>query len=319
MERFSINKKTIAWGVFLVIVASVLFFYFTLNKKSLSVLLNVDMFSIVKLFSLWMLYIFFDAFKFYLISHVGERSIDVKTAFETIVIGIFLAAITPFQVSGFPVQIYYLYKKGIRVGEAVSYLLLRGFITFLGILILALPYSYMLKDSFKGIMKGVYLYAIFVVSLVFLVYLLAIFAPRILRKFMKSKSYNDVTLLRKVLIDALIKKHKRKYLFYALFSTLISLLFLGVIPFVVQKVVGFDRFSLFESIGYQMIIISALLFSPMPGGSGVAETAGSFIFLKSMSEMYVLPFVVLWRFFTFYLSALFGALVFLKQGKELLR
>ncbi len=319
MEEFRINKKVIAWGVFLLISISVIFFYITLSKKGIKILLKTNPLILLVLFALWSGYILFDSVKFSLLSNIGEERISVKTAFETIVIGIFLAAITPFQMSGLPVQIYYLYRKNVKVGEATSYILLRGMVTFLGMLTFALPYSYVFRNTFKGIMKGIYLYALFVISLISIVYILVIFAPGVLKKVIKGRVNTEFMILRGVLLDALRKKDKRKYLLYAFLSTLVSLVFLGLIPYMVQIAVGIREFSLFESIGYQMIVSSSLLFSPTPGGSGLAETAGSFIFLGNMSDVYVFPFVVLWRFFTFYLSAAIGGIIFLKEGRKLLK
>ncbi len=319
MEHFRVNKKIIGWGIFILILIGIIFFYFTLSKKGLRVLIRVNPCYLFILFVLWFLYILFDSVKFSILSHIGENRISVKTAFETIVIGIFLAAITPFQMSGLPVQIYYLYRKNINVGEATSYILLRGMVTFTGILTLALPYSYIFRNTFQGIMRGIYLYAIFVISMISLVYLLVIFAPNILKKIIKGKSFEEFMILRLVLLNALEKRGKRRYLLYAFLSTLLSLAFLGLIPYMVQIAIGIRKFTLFESIGYQMIVVSSLLFSPTPGGSGIAETAGSFIFLGNLSSVYVFPFIVLWRFFTFYLSAIIGGLIFIREGKKLLK
>ena len=319
MEEFRINKKIVTWGIFLLILIGVIFFYITLSKKGIEILLKIDPAMLLVLFLLWFMYIFFDSLKFSLLSRIGQKRISIKTAFETIVIGIFLAAITPFQMSGLPVQIYYLYRKGVDVGEGTSYILLRGMVTFFGILTLALPYSYIFRNTFEGVMRGIYIYAVFVISLILLVYILVIFAPDIVRKFIKGKSYEEFMILRNVLLDALKKKVKRRYLFYAFLSTIISLVFLGTIPYAVQIATGMKKFSLFESIGYQMIVVSSLIFTPTPGGSGIAETAGSFVFLGNISDVYVLPFIVLWRFFTFYISAAIGGFIFLKEGRGLLK
>lgn len=319
MEEFNLNRKTISWGVFLLIIISVLFFYFTLSKKGLEILFSVKFEYLIILFLLWFLYILFDSIKFSLLSGVGEHRISVKTAFETISIGIFLAAITPFQMSGFPVQIYYLYKKKVNVGEGTSYLLLRGMVTFTGIVILAFPYAYILRNTFNGIMKGIYLYALFVVSSIFVLYLLVLFAPKFLKRYIKGKTYEEFMVLRTVFTTSIKDRNKRKYIIYAFLSTIISLVFLGIIPYVVQIATQVKRFTLFKSIGYEMIVLSSLFFTPTPGGSGIAEASASYIFLGNIKTEYVFPFIVLWRFFTFYLTAIIGGIVFIKEGRNLLK
>ena len=319
MENFKLNKRIIAGGVFLLIIITVGFFYLTLSKKGVYILFHIKLWYLFLLFILWFFYALFDSIKFSLLSYIGEHKISIKTAFETIAIGIFLAAITPFQLSGLPVQIYYLYRRGVKVGEGTSYLLLRGMVTFTGILVLALPYAYILKSTFEGVMKGIFLYAIFIISIITLLYLLLFFAPSLLRRFIKGKSYEELTILRKVFLDAVKDKEKRRYLFYAFLSTIISLIFLGSIPYVAQIATQLHKFTLLRSIGYEMIVLSSLFFTPTPGGSGIAETSASYIFMGNIKGDYIFPFVVLWRFFTFYITGIIGGFIFIKEGKNLLK
>ena len=314
-----LNRKLILYGLFLLIVSLAVFYVFTLKKESLHILFSIPYKDVVLLFVLWGLYILFDSLKLSLISNIGKHNMGISLSFKTIVIGIFLAAITPFQVSGLPVQIYYLTRFGVGAGEATSYLLLRGAVTFAGILTLALPFSYILRNTFTGVMKGIYMYALFVISFITVLYVLILFLPGTLKKIVKGKMFEEFMSLRKVLMDALSNGRGRIYLFYSFIATICSLFVLGLIPYFVQHAIGRHFFGFWQSIGYEMIAISSLLFTPTPGGSGLAEAAGSFIFLSGAKREYIFPFVVLWRFFTFYITAVFGAIVFLIETRKMLK
>lgn len=318
-DRIPLNKKLIVYGIFLLILSLGVFYLLTLKKDSLRILLAVPFKYMVVLSTLWGVYIFFDSLKLSLLSAIGKHRLNVFVSFKTIVIGIFLAAITPFQLSGLPVQVYYLTRFGVGAGEATSYLLLRGVVTFSGILIYAIPFSYILKDTFEGIMKGIYIYALFVIVVITLLYSVIFFLPEYLKKFVKGKTLNEFMMLREVLFDAMSHKRCRLYLCFAFLSTLVSLFVLGLIPYFVERAIGGNFFTVWQSIGYEMIAISSLLFTPTPGASGIAEAAGSFIFLSGAEDKYIFPFVVLWRFFTFYISAVAGGIMFLIESKRMLK
>jgi len=60
-------------------------------------------------------------------------------------------------------------------------------------------------------------------------------------------------------------------------------------------------------------------FTPTPGGSGVAEF-GSLYLLGAIAPVHIVgAFVVVWRFLTFYVSLLIGAVAFMLVLRDILK
>ena len=71
------------------------------------------------------------------------------------------------------------------------------------------------------------------------------------------------------------------------------------------------HFNLWEVYLIQLPLIYAVFSSPTPGGSGVGEVGAVAIFQGIIPTAILGLFVILWRFFSQYLGATIGGIVFL--------
>lgn len=74
------------------------------------------------------LYILSDGLKYYVIAKTATGKAKLKTSCKTALLGKFYDNITPSSTGGQPMQIYYLCKKGYKVGEATAIAITRFFV-----------------------------------------------------------------------------------------------------------------------------------------------------------------------------------------------
>jgi uncharacterized protein (TIRG00374 family) len=60
----------------------------------------------------------------------------------------------------------------------------------------------------------------------------------------------------------------------------------------------------------ELPLVYAIFTSPSPGGSGVGELGAAAIFQDLIAPSVIGLFVILWRFFSQYFSAILGGLIF---------
>ena len=297
---------------FIVLVALVIFLI-TFSKDTLIALRKINPVYFILLFMVWIVYVVFDGLKLkFLALSVEEENLDLFSAIKTIQIGIFLAAVVPFQVAGLPVQIYILSRRGISPGKGAAILTMRGIVTY-GVIVLAMVFA--LKNMWppeSNIIRGVIGYAVFVVAVVLVVYVVAILSPGIISKFTKNeKIIKEFKILRETFLT-FVKTSRKKELLLVLIFTVISFFALTTIPYLLAMALN-NTIPYSNSFAFQTKLQGSLVFTPTPGGSGIAETAAYFLFRNSIRKEILGIFVILWRFFTAYLTAIAGGIFLLRE------
>ncbi len=310
----------------------------TIDKRTWTALKHFHIGYLLLCFILWGGYISMDGFRVQILSSALGKRVSIKTAIAVITSGLFLAAVTPFQTGGLPVQLYILKKEDISIGKGSVILLFRGILELL-IFIFVVPLIFL---HYKGllttnIMNALirYLFIIYGVGLFLLILLLV--NPSILKKllyrfyfFLKRKQivktkrllrffrriFKEVQDFRKSL-RLYFSKQKSK-LFLAFLVTVISYICLFFIAPVMLIGLG-EKPPILETVYLQLVLKFLLFFVPTPGASGVSEAAFVSLF-KRVSPAHLLGiYVVLWRLFTFYIGAAIGGFVIvrmLQKGEE---
>lgn len=275
-------------------------------------------FIIISLF-LWTLYILFDSARLVVLSKVLELKLKFFFALKIITIGIFLAAITPFQLSGLPFQLYLLKKEGTPVGEGTALLVSRGITTYFFIILL-LPSSLLLIGASMGtLLKTLLTYIVIVLVLVVGFYILAIFKPDtvvkiIPKKWLKvrEKVREEILKLRDSFLLLLKGKHPILLGIAFLFSFLSLFSFLLMVYTIL---IGLGvKADPFISMAIQLVLQGTLIYTPTPGSIGVAEAAGFALFSIVCPKYLLGVFLIIWRFFTFYISAIVGGIFFTRES-----
>lgn len=320
--------------VFTIIVIGAL----TINKSTWVALIHFRIGYLLLCFTLWGFYISMDGFRVQILSSALGKRVSLKTALAVITSGLFLAAVTPFQTGGLPVQLYILKKEDISIGKGSVILLFRGILE-LFIYIFVVPLIFF---HYKGLMttditRALIRYLIIIYGIGLLLLIVLVINPKIFKKvlyrfyfFLKRKrivrTKRLLRLFRRLFIEVDdFRKSLRLYfskqkfkLFLAFLVTVISYIALFLIAPVMLFGLG-ERPPIIETIYLQLILKFLLFFVPTPGASGVSEAAFVSLF-KRISPVNLLGvYVVLWRFFTFYIGAAIGGFVIvrmLQRGEE---
>jgi len=322
----SLLRKGIKISLFISIAVTLVIFAFTVEKKTLHALRSVRVQVLLFIVLLWLLFVFFDGLRLSILSRANKRTLGLRKSIEIILVGNYLAAITPFQTGGFPVQLILLNKQGINPGRGMVYLAIRGLLIYLPIYLSAPFFAIGYVGSNHSVVVELlikYMFAILSVFLVLFFYsLLKPDAAENLLIRLKKRFKGKAGELLGFLIEEIeefriglriyLQGKNWKYLFGAFVVSIFSLLFyLSLIPMILYGL-GLDP-KLPLSVMVQILLMAFLLYIPTPGAGGVAEAGGAALFALVCPKHLLGIFIVLWRFFTFYLGALIGGLIAIKE------
>jgi uncharacterized protein (TIRG00374 family) len=272
----------------------------------------------------WVLYTTLDAFRVLLLCEgVTGKWISMKTCFEVILTGAFLAAVTPFQTGGLPVQLYLLKRDGISYGKGTLIILLRAILFSIMMLIL-LPFIFpiLTKEYDATSIKTLSKYSLIVYPIIVLIITVALIKPSIIKRFMykltliKGRRNKATKLVFKVFKE--LKEMKDGFWYFVKNRKTLSVIrffmtFLAYIPFffiapLLLKGVGLEE-SFVKIAFLQLVVVLFTFFSPTPGATGVCEGVFAIMFKGIVKRSLLGVFTILWRFFTFYLSAIVGGIM----------
>lgn len=255
-----------------------------------------------------------------------------KVARRTVLLGKYYDNITPAAVGGQPFQIYYMHKNaGLPSGLATTIPIIgmvSGQIGFIIIAVICFLFGSLSINNAALIATacfGLIFYAFWPVAI-----MLATFLPKAMAEFIKA----GVKLLVKLHIvknrEAAIAKTEYEVNEYAksvrkilktkgLFTKTILMsvgfnALVAMIPFFVLTAFGgeVDPLPCFVT---TVAITSAVYFVPTPGNAGAAE--GTFyVVFSALSEGYVFWAMLVWRFFSYYIYIIIGAVTYFKMHIE---
>jgi len=271
-----------------------------------------------------------------------KAKISFADSFNIANCGHFYNGITPFASGGQPFQMYYYSKVKVEPNVSASVVMMnfiihQSVLTILSILALVFYFQELVVTAnvaFKAaIITG------FSINTLILVLLIAISISKKVKTFflwLVGTLYKLKPLRKKR--EATIAKAESFFInfqsgFKEIFShagvliltvvyKVISFLAYFIIPFFIFKALGINVGA--EKIGF-IIWMTAfafviMSFMPTPGASGGAEWAfnEAFIGLAGMTQSIALSAILLWRFLTYYLLMLLGAIsaIFVKKRKE---
>ncbi len=313
------SKKGIVKGIFLALAlfsaAAALVLALTISNKTFKALKRAKWWFLIVTLISWTLYITFDGLRMvFLARAMGER-LSFRRSVEVVMVGIFLAAITPFQLSGFPVQVYMLQREGLSVGTGTLVMAGRGLISAIPVLLLLVPSLRISSIPFSSFYRAFYIYVLGIGSVLLISLLLLFIDPTLFLGIIPLRFRHIRTFIKKEVSklemagSALRKPNSVPSLLFSLiFSFCTWFFYLLMIP-IMLKALNIP-FSLYKAMSVALLLQFALLWSPSPGAVGVAEALGGFLLIKICPKELVGVLVILWRVFTFYLTAIIGGILF---------
>lgn len=276
--------------------------------------------------------IFSDFYKYYILIRRFTKKKDFKLAVETILIGRYYDNITPSAIGGQPFQIVHMRKRGHIEKEYADMIPIIGFVSsmvafiFLSLLVIIFGRSIVISDVIYAASHfGILLYS-FAPSLI----LFFTFKPKAAKKLSsgfirflhklhivksvehaEEKAFGQIekyaSCIRRVVKD-------KKFLFRVMGLSILYQLLLYSIPFLVVTAFG-GSIDYLAAIMTAISIQTAISFIPTPGNAGAAE--GSFyLVFASLGSGDTFWAMFTWRFFSYYIFIIMGALLYLKLGIE---
>lgn len=334
-------KNGIKIFIFITIVISVIILLLTVSNQTWEYLKKIKpVYFLITLIFLFVYY-YLDGLRVKILTKALGYDISVFTGIEIVISGIFLAAITPFQTGGFPIQAYYLKKNGVSYGEGTLILFMRGVLAVI-FHVVVLPFIFLSYIYFfeNNIIKMVLKYVIIIYPLIFVMFIIFFFLPdkvigllNILERKLFSRNGKSSNFLKKITIflEREIKyfkdgfkiyfKKRKLILSYALFLTFISYIFFFSIAILILNGLGVKVYHPLMIANLQFLHNFLVYFMPTPGASGIAETLFAILFKDVCPKDILGVYAIIWRFFTFTVGAFIGGIFTLrivqKSGKNI--
>lgn len=261
---------------------------------------------------------------------LSENQLSWRQAFRVIMLWEFTSAVTPSSIGGTSVALMYIHKEGISIGKSSAMVMMTSlldelyFVIMFPVLVFSIgvPELFDIEDS-PGWSQGMFWLAAtgYIIKFVWVMALIyGMFVnPKSLGKlifaifklpFLKRWKRGAVKALREIELSSTELKFKKKSFWINAFVTtfiswtsrywIVNCLFLAF--FTIH-----DHFLIFAR---QLVMWVAMLISPTPGGSGIAEI----MFSRYLGEFiplvgFAVALALLWRLVTYYPYLVIGAFV----------
>ena len=333
MERF-LTRRSIKHGlkIFILIslVSIVLLVFLTGGQESWLSLRHLQPRYILLAALLILLSWGFNSLKVKILGWGIDTAISFWSVFKANLGSLFLGAVTPFGMGGVPMQVYILYRGGTGFEEALvaSYVgnYLSQVILFFTCLSVLIFHQGLI--AYIGI-KIIFSFVVFIYLGLFIFGLIAIIKPRetkrflgklglILEKRLQWKIFQSRAWLKAALrgLDRVLYcigiyfRRARGKLILAVLMGAISLGFQLSTASAILAGLGI-RHNFVDVLMIQVILQFILYFSTTFGGSGVAEFGAASLMAIFMPTALLGVYVLLWRFFSYFLAVGLGSVVVL--------
>lgn len=330
------EKRKIPWGTIYIVLTIVVVIAFGVANRQFDNVLNTLTTLIPKFLfiaiAITVVFFFFEGgIIHYLLKGQGEK-IKFWRSMEIGLIGIYYSYITPSSTGGQPIQVAYLRRDNISVGSSVAALFVK-FFAYQTAFVCCTLISFALMWKSISLTNPILIPFIWVgiaINACWIVGIPLLFCQPVLHKlchflrwlivklrFIKNKEKHTETIDR---FEAdftdytrRFSEKKSKVVISILLSVPQVILQMGVLYFIFRAF-GYKNFSFCEITSMQTLLQSSVCFMPMPGASGAQEIGFSSFFQQYFSNADLYTAVMVWRFFTYYIVVIAGAVLVVIDG-----
>ncbi len=319
------------WSNFIIIfIVLVIVLYFSLKDNYIEIvnaIFNMNKLYIILAIFILFLYRLLVSVSHYLIIKTNNELVPLLKCLQINFIILFFHGVTPFGGGGQPMEVYFLHKENIKITKGTN-ITLQNFIVYQISLVLvglfALGYNtiYSLFPS-SSLIRRLVVFGFLINFLVLIVSFILSFGKKVNRvicmkgidllsklKLIKNSEgikddFNDY--LDKFHESAVKLKKNKKIVFVCILINIIAILTLYSMPYFLGIGLGID-FKWLEVVvatSYVMIIGS---FVPIPGGTGGIEYGFVFFFNYLVKGSIINGLMLVWRFISYYLGVVIGAI-----------
>ena len=261
-----------------------------------------------------------------------NKKILLKEAINLAIIGNFFSAVTPFQTGGQPFQMYLLNKNfNVEYGKSALIFLIKEILAFIVriSLFVAIPIFITFFKLEFNLSKGVnlalnigllfyFLISILIALAIFKPKNLALFIEKIVIKLFPPKTSEKIVEEIEKNVNLFeegkknINKKNIKDLFIIFILSLLQWLTSLILPVILLKGLGSNS-PILSVIFVTVIFLLSVVYVPTPGTSGAAELGIAFLFSSFLPRQPLIAFILLWRFFYYYLTIIVGGIFLLRE------
>lgn len=266
----------------------------------------------------------------YFLGRQGYRVNFFKVLFTSIA-GQYYSNITPGASGGQPMQIYYLHKENIPTGVATSSIVMRFvcyqlMLSVIGTVLWIRHMPLVTQQTGNGhwILVVGYVYNLIMVTLVItlalcknLVIKLVDLGVRLARRWIRHPEETRERLHRQVdhFHSSLMVYRNRPldFLVQLLIGGLQLMCIMSIVYFIYRGM-GLTEYGYWPVVTMSVMEFLAAAYTPLPGASGAQEGVFSMYFDRMFPDSMGFAALLLWRFFTYYLSIIIGFVTVLVHG-----
>ena len=320
----NIKKNTI----FLLIITAIVLYVVLKDdfEDIVNILTKIDIKYLLLAVLFYALFIIIKGYVNYKITNDKKR-LSLKEAIKHNIITQFFNGVTPFSTGGQPMEVYMLMEHDIPIAKATNQTI-QSFIFYQIALVIcgsiAVINNFLFPIFPKVRLLQILVLLGFVINVLVVVVLVLIsrskkvtdklsgFSIKVLKKLKRKVDEEDIKQKFSDYHEGFKELRKRKKLFVGgVVLNIISLLCLYIVPmFILYSMGDFTNLTLNNTITASAYVYIIGGFVPIPGASGGIEYGftrffGNFIGASTLSAV-----LLLWRFITYYLGVIVGALVF---------
>ncbi|MBQ6476907.1 MAG: flippase-like domain-containing protein [Bacilli bacterium] len=303
----------------------------------MSLLLGCNIWWLLVAIIMYIIYFIFDQLSLWNIILQFRKDIKFRFVIYLGIINKFFSGITPLSTGGQPAQIYALHKKGVSISDGTN-MEIQAFMVFQIAVMLFGFISITINHIFGLFEKVPLLREMTIIGFTInFILLVLVFLVSFSENFNRIIINFIINILHKIHIVKHINKQKNKWnkicdeyyinakellhnkstFFRCVLFQLISLSLYYVLPFFLAKSLGCaDNLTIYSSIAASSYVFIAFCLVPMPGATGGMEYGFMGFFGNFIAGYHLNALLLSWRFLTFYVPTIIGAIVFnLKSNK----
>ena len=321
----------IYFSIFIVLSALTFYYLYNIfNKPTKIFVFRSFSFPILTALGILLLaYFIFDGLRLYYILKTLECEIDFKSIFKLVFVNLFISNVTPLATGGGFIQVYFLNKKGISLGDATAATTIRTVIATVTVFVTA-PLVLFTGDTIEAgvALNRIILYMSIFAFLYFSIFYVIIFKNKLIKRivyniliFLRHKNlinhdrfksvskflFKEINIFGKGLSSFF--KGNKLYVFSSIFFAMLFLLAELSFTVLLMKGMGYDP-AYWPVVLSQLVVLFFMYFAPTPGATGIAEGGFSLVFANYVQKTDMFALIFNWRFFTKYIGIIIGVIIF---------
>jgi uncharacterized protein (TIRG00374 family) len=278
------------------------------------------------------LYYLTDALRLYIIIKAMGFHVGFPYLLKLVFVNIFVSNVTPLATGGGIVQVFFLTKKGMPIGEATAATSIRTILAAITLFILTPIIIFFEPNLFRLFYQKNLIYYIAGFSCL---YLMIFFTVLLRTKAIRLQLFRVFYFITKL---GLLSRHRFRILFLkfsrelslfsdgfkrflrgrpgyvimSVLSTFLFLLFLFSFSIILIRALGYE-ISLFTIMAFQVVLTFFMYFAPTPGAAGIAEGGYGLLFSQLVKKQDITLLTITWRFLTIYVGVFIGILIVYRE------